>query len=55
MKKTFIIGGGYSEYSAPSVAALEVAAEKGFAQSDIITGGLYGEDSLPWLEDGGTI
>ena len=54
MKETFIIGGGYSEYSAPSVAALEVAAEKGFAQSDI-TGGLYGEESLPWLEDGGII
>ena len=48
MKKTFIIGGGYSEYSAPSVAALEVVTEKGFAESDI-KGGLFGEDSLPGL------
>ena len=33
MKKMTIIGGGYSEYSAPSVTALEVVAEKGFAAS----------------------
>lgn len=51
MKRIIFNGGGYAEYSSPSVAAIEVAVEKGFAQS--VTGGLFDDDLLPGLEDGG--
>lgn len=50
MKKLNILGGGYSEYSAPSVTALEVAVEKGFAASSEFD--LFGDGTLPGLETG---
>ena len=43
MKRLKFYGGGYDDYSSPSVTALEVAAEKGFALSG---NDLFNDDSL---------
>lgn len=53
MKKFNVFNGGECQgYSAPSVAAVEVAVEKGFAFS--LEDGFY-EDSLPDLDFGGEL
>ena len=43
MKRLKFYGGGYDDYSSPSVTALEVAAEKGFATSPDLFNELPGE------------
>lgn len=46
MNKTAVFnGGGYSEYSAPKVTALDVVVEKGFAQS------LFSDHNTSWGDD----
>lgn len=48
MKRLKFYGGGYDDYLSPSVTALEVAAEKGFATSPNLF------DQLPEEDDWGS-